>query len=85
MRTRTLKIEATGDFWRRRVKPRIRISGYWLAAAGFPAGCRVEVVSTSPGCLTLRCVQASTNPPDSAKAEIDPVLGRSQNISFLNR
>lgn len=82
MKTRQLQIEVTGDFWRGRIKPRIRISGRWLERAGFPPGHRVEVIESAPGVLTLRRV--FTNPPYSAKAESTPISTRSQNISFMN-
>jgi hypothetical protein len=54
MNLRNLKIETTGDFWRGRVTPKIRLAGRWLERAGFPPGQRVMVELTDPGCLTLR-------------------------------
>jgi hypothetical protein len=54
MNTRTLRIEATGDFWRGKIKPKIRLTGEWLARAGFKPGHRVEVCMNEPGTLTLR-------------------------------
>ena len=48
-KTRTLKIEAVGDFAYRQVKPRIRLNGMWLEQAGFKPGHRVEIVSSKPG------------------------------------
>jgi hypothetical protein len=61
MSARTLKVEATGDFHRleqanKAPMPKIRISGYWLARAGFPSGHRVEVTQDQPGELRLRVV-----------------------------
>jgi len=53
MNTRTLKIEATGDFWRGKVTPKIRLTGQWLEQAGFKPGHRVEVRLDEPGMLTL--------------------------------
>ena len=53
MNTRTLKIEATGDFWRGKVTPKIRLTGQWLERAGFKPGHRVEVRLDEPGKLTL--------------------------------
>ena len=50
---RTLKIEATGDFARHKVKLRIRLVGNWLERAGFKPGHRVEVRLDEPGKLTL--------------------------------
>ena len=51
---RTLKIEAIGDFARRKVKPRIRLTGHWLEKAGFKPGHRVEISSSRPGELSLQ-------------------------------
>ena len=56
MNRRSLKIEATGDFARRQVVPKIRITGRWLERAGFPPGQRVTVEVTEAGCMTLRLV-----------------------------
>lgn len=53
-KTRSLKIEAVGDFAYRRVKPRIRLSGQWLERAGFKPGHRVEIVTVNPGELSLQ-------------------------------
>jgi hypothetical protein len=50
---RSIKVEATGDFWRGDIKPKIRLSGHWLERAGFKPGHRVEVRSDQPGTLTL--------------------------------
>ncbi len=62
MKARNLKIEATGDFYRRKVAPRIRLTGHWLARAGFPPGHRVRVTLTQPGLLTLAFI---TSPPEA--------------------
>jgi hypothetical protein len=59
MKTRSLKIEATGDFWRGRIKPRIRIAGQWLARAGFKPGHRVEVQCPEPGTLSLHFIESA--------------------------
>ena len=53
MNTRTLKIEATGDFAARKITPKIRLGGRWLEQAGFKPGHRVEVRLDEPGKLTL--------------------------------
>lgn len=58
----TLKIEAVGDFARRKVKPRIRLSGYWLERAGFKPGHRVAILSLKPGELTLHFREATDTP-----------------------
>jgi hypothetical protein len=54
MSSRTLKIEATGDFFRRKVRPKLRLTGQWLDRAGFKPGNRVKVELTADGVLTLR-------------------------------
>ena len=60
----SLKIEAVGDFAGHNIKPRIRISGHWLAQAGFKPGHRVIIHSLKPGELTLR-FQESAGVPQS--------------------
>ena len=57
--TRTLKIEAVGDFAYRKIKPRIRLSGQWLEKAGFKPGHRVEIASAKPGELSLQFKEES--------------------------
>jgi len=39
MKTRTLAIERTGDFFRGKVTPKIRVAGQWLERAGFKPSC----------------------------------------------
>jgi hypothetical protein len=51
---RNLQIEETGDFFRRRTKPKIRLMGYWLERAGFKPGARVLVLCLAPGLIELR-------------------------------
>jgi hypothetical protein len=53
-KTRSLKIEAIGDFVYHKIKPRIRLAGYWLEHAGFKPGHRVEIHSSKTGELTLQ-------------------------------
>jgi hypothetical protein len=62
MSSRTLKIEETGDFFRRRVRPKIRLTGCWLERAGFKPGHRVHVELTGDGVLTLRFCRATKAP-----------------------
>ncbi len=54
---RSLAIEATGDFFYRKVTPRIRLAGKWLEQAGFKPGHRVEVRIEQPGSLSLRLME----------------------------
>lgn len=65
---RTLKIEAVGDFARKKVKPRIRITGRWLERAGFRPGHRVEISSSKPGELSLQFREESPKPISEGKA-----------------
>jgi hypothetical protein len=53
-RTRSLKIEAEGDFWRKKVKPKIRLRGNWLERAGFKPGSHVSVNCVAEGVMELR-------------------------------
>ena len=55
---RTLKIEAEGDSWKARIKPKIRLCGRWLERAGFNPGRRVQIVCVAPGVLELRSLDA---------------------------
>jgi Toxin SymE, type I toxin-antitoxin system len=55
--SRFLKVEATGDFFYRKITPKIRLAGKWLAQAGFKPGHRVQILIEQPGCLTLRFVE----------------------------
>ena len=56
---RSLKIESAGDFFFRKITPRIRLAGQWLEQAGFKPGHRVEVRIEQPGSLSLRCLEQS--------------------------
>jgi hypothetical protein len=72
---RTLKIEETGDFYKQRVKPKIRLMGRWLENAGFRPGDRVHVVCRSLGIIELRIPDAhNSNEEESVKCE-QPDLG----------
>lgn len=52
--TRIIKVEATGDFFRRDIRPRIRLQGRWLARYGFPPEGHVVIEPIVPGELRLR-------------------------------
>ena len=62
---RTLKIEETGDFWKHRIKPKIRLSGNWLHEAGFQPGQRVRVTLQRPGELTLQFIEPPSAEPNT--------------------
>jgi antitoxin component of MazEF toxin-antitoxin module len=63
MKTRTLKIEAAGDYWRGNVVPKIRLTGQWLERAGFKPGNRVEIKLSGQGTITLRFIDQTSLPP----------------------
>ena len=54
MKSRTLKIEQDGDFWKGKVRPKIRLKGKWLEQAGFKPGTHVNVKSLGHGVIELR-------------------------------
>lgn len=54
--SRSLAVEAIGDFSRGKIIPRIRIAGQWLERAGFKPGHRVQVFIEQTGSLSLRFV-----------------------------
>jgi hypothetical protein len=58
MNARTLKIEATGDFFRGKIKPHIRLKGYWLEQAGFKPGHRVQVLCSEAGTLSVHFIES---------------------------
>lgn len=53
-KSRSLKVEAIGDFSRGKIIPRIRIAGQWLERAGFKPGHRVQILMEQPGTLSVR-------------------------------
>src|SRR5262245_14586125 len=65
--SRSLKIEATGDYFYRKITPKIRLAGQWLERAGFKPGHRVEVRLEERGTLTLRSVETGTEALQTSK------------------
>ena len=63
-KSRTLKIEAVGDFALRHIKPNIRLCGQWLERAGFKPGHRVRVTSLESGELKLQFIELPQEPSD---------------------
>lgn len=49
---RILKIQETGDFWKKKTTPVIRLNGKWLLEAGFRPGTKV-IVDVKEGRLIL--------------------------------
>lgn len=69
---RTLKIEEDGDYFRGRIKPKIRLMGHWLERAGFKPGTRVSVRCVGSGVIELRSESSNLNEPDQASSnELD--------------
>ena len=66
---RTLKIEEDGDYFRHRIKPKIRLTGRWLERAGFKAGTRVSVTCLAPGVIELRSDASVANEARQAALE----------------
>jgi hypothetical protein len=62
MNSRTLKIEADGDHWAEKIKPRIRLRGNWLERAGFKPGDRVNVACVAAGIIELRVSNPASGP-----------------------
>jgi hypothetical protein len=54
MKSRTLKIEEDGDFWKGTIRPKIRLKGSWLENAGFKPGSHVSVTFLAHGVIELR-------------------------------
>jgi hypothetical protein len=52
--SRSLKIEADGDGWAAKIKPKIRLKGNWLERAGFRPGSRGKVTCVAVGIIELR-------------------------------
>jgi hypothetical protein len=58
---RTLKIEADDDYFRGRIKPKIRLTGHWLERAGFKPGTHVSVRCLGSGIIELRSETSRMN------------------------
>lgn len=72
MRPRVITIERTGDFFLRKVRPRIRLSGRWLERAGFKPGHRVQVDWVEDGVISLRLIRRSEHTEDASTVEARP-------------
>ena len=59
MNQRTLKIEAEGDYWKKKVSPKIRLRGQWLERAGFKPGSHISVTRVANGVMELRSDDAA--------------------------
>ena len=56
MNTRTIKVETTGDFFSRKVKPAIRLKGRWLERAGFRPDSHAQITLRETGVLEIRAL-----------------------------
>lgn len=75
MNPRTLKIEEDGDFWKGKIKPKIRLKGYWLEQAGFKPGSHVSVKSLAPGIIELRSHEATMMKDEASRQTALPGMG----------
>jgi hypothetical protein len=63
--TRRIKVEADGDRWAKKIRPKIRLMGKWLERAGFAAGTHVEVKPIADGLIELRSQKVTVPERDS--------------------
>ena len=69
--SRRLTATPTGDFWRGKVVPLIRLQGQWLKKAGIQPGDQVLVQVAKPGQLILtRCIHGRTAARKQAEAGV---------------
>ena len=54
---RTLKVQDVGDYFRKEVKPQIKLQGKWLLAAGLKPGSHVHITNPSPGVLLIKSLE----------------------------
>ena len=66
---RRLKIEEHGDYFRGRIKPKIRLMGQWLERAGFKPGTRVSVRCLGSGVIELHSETSKINEPMQASSD----------------
>ena len=55
---RKLKVVPTGDFWKGKAVPQIRLQGKWLEKAGIEPEAHVEVENPEAGVLIIRRIPA---------------------------
>jgi hypothetical protein len=54
---RTLKVQDIGDYFRKEVKPQIRLTGKWLLAAGLKPETHVRITNPQPGMLIVKSLE----------------------------
>lgn len=52
--SRTLKVQNVGDYFRKEVKPQIRLQGKWLLSAGLRPDSHVRITNPRPGVLIVK-------------------------------
>ena len=62
MTPRKLKVVPTGDFWKGKAVPQIRLQGKWLEKAGIKPEAHVEVENPQSGVLIIRLVPEGEQP-----------------------
>jgi hypothetical protein len=55
--THILKVQDVGDYYQKKVKPKIKLEGAWLLDAGLEPDRHVEVTNPVPGVLILRSME----------------------------
>jgi len=54
---RKLTVQDIGDYFRKEVKPQIRLQGKWLLKAGLRPGKQVQITNPQPGVLIVKCLE----------------------------
>ena len=52
-KSRRLKVEEVGDFYRHRTKPFLRLTGHWLSEAGINPNTYMMIANPEPGVLLI--------------------------------
>jgi hypothetical protein len=66
-----LTVERTGDFWKNKIIPRLRIAGKWFDQAGFKPGSRVTVRLLQPGIMQITVTPTAIVEPDTRLSALD--------------
>ena len=51
---RKLTVQDTGDYFRKEVKPQVKLQGKWLLNAGLKPGHQVHITNPQPGVLIVK-------------------------------
>jgi hypothetical protein len=55
--TRRLKVREVGDYYRKRTRPALILSGKWLEKMGLPRNTYVEVSNPKPGTVVIKSLE----------------------------